>query len=154
METFTKARTGTLQLGALEFIGADIEPDKGMYLAKWNSYIMALKAYSCQFYYDAANATGSILSPAENMAFRVGCASADSVKEVAGPWRGGGRPRTGKGDPSIPDDAPGSAGHFTPSVDRVLTHDDLASRQVVGCQDRRTCPVWDHPRFLWGDAGL
>ena len=112
---------------ATEFIGADIEPDKGMYLAKWNSYIMALKAYSCQFYYDAANATGSILSPAENMAFRVGCASADSVKEVAGSVAWLGQTKDGQGRSIYLMTPQGPQAISTPSVDRVLTHDDLAS---------------------------
>ena len=80
----------------------------GIYLAKWNNYIMALKAYSVQFYYDAANATGSILSPAENMAFRVGCASADSVKEVTGSVAWPGIQTKGRARAiHIPDDAPG-----------------------------------------------
>jgi len=112
---------------ALEFIGADIEPDKGMYLAKWNSYIMALKAYSCQFYYDAANATGSILSPAENMAFRVGCASADSVKEVAGSVAWLGQTKDGQGRSIYLMTPQGPQAISTPSVDRVLTHDNLSS---------------------------
>ena len=112
---------------ATEFIGADIEPDRGMYLAKWNNYIMALKAYSVQFYYDAANATGSILSPAENMAFRVGCASADSVKEVAGSVAWLGQTKDGQGRSIYLMTPQGPQAISTPSVDRVLTHDDLAS---------------------------
>lgn len=68
---------------SLEFIGSQVEPDEGVYLAKHQSYIVSLKKWSTEFFYDAANATGSILSPVQNAAFKIGCASEDSVKEMA-----------------------------------------------------------------------
>ena len=51
---------------ALDFIGSQIEPDSGVYLAKFQNYIAAFKGWSTEFFYDAANATGSILSPVQN----------------------------------------------------------------------------------------
>ena len=96
-----KRRRGLYELERAGVHRADIEPDKGMYLAKWNSYIMALKAYSCQFYYDAAGTTGSILSPAENMAFPGGLCIPPIQSKWRVPWPSSGRPKTGRGGPYI-----------------------------------------------------
>lgn len=84
---------------ALEFIGTQIEPDKGVYLAKHNNYLAAFKQYSTEFFYDAANPTGSILAPVQNSAFKVGCASDASVKEMAGTvvWMGQSKDGFGRG---------------------------------------------------------
>jgi hypothetical protein len=62
----------------------------GVYLAKLQQLPRAFKQYSTEFFYDARNATGSILSPVQNAAFKVGCASDASVKEMAGTvvWMG------------------------------------------------------------------
>lgn len=112
---------------ATEFIGADIEPDKGVYLAKYHNYAMALKAFSVQFYYDAANSSGSVLSPVQNMAYRIGCAHADSVKEVSGTVIWLGQSRDGQGRSVYRMNGATPEALSTPSVDRILSRDDLAS---------------------------
>lgn len=110
-----------------EFIGSQIEPDQGVYLAKHNNYIAALKLYSTEFFYDAANATGSILSPVQNAAFKVGCASEDSVKEMAGTivWMGQTRDGFGRGIFRLNGTTPEKIS--TPQVDKILNADSLAT---------------------------
>ena len=98
-EIYQSALENAASWSALEFIGTQIEPDQGVYLAKHNNYLAAFKQYSTEFFYDAANATGSILAPVQNAAFKVGCASDASVKEMAGTvvWMGQTRDGFGRG---------------------------------------------------------
>lgn len=112
---------------ALEFIGSQIEPDQGVYLAKHQNYIMALKQLSCEFFYDAANATGSILAPVQNAAFKLGCASEDSVKEMADTvvWMGQTRDGFGRGIFRLNGTTPDKIS--TPQVDKILNSDSLAT---------------------------
>ena len=69
---------------ALNFITAEIEPGAGVALGKSQNYVIAFKEWSTEFFYDAANATGSPLSPVENGFTLVGCASGDSVANLDG----------------------------------------------------------------------
>jgi len=69
---------------ALNFITAEIEPGAGVALQKSQNYVIALKEWSTEFFYDAGNATGSPLSPVENGFNLIGCASGDSVANVDG----------------------------------------------------------------------
>jgi len=113
--------------GALDFIGSQIEPDSGVYLAKFQNYITAFKGWSTEFFYDAANATGSILSPVQNAAFKVGCASEDSVQEMAGTivWMGQTRDGFGRSIFRLNGTAPDKIS--TDSIDKILNADSLAS---------------------------
>ena len=112
---------------ALEFIGSQIEPDQGVYLAKHNNYLAAYKLYSTEFFYDAANSTGSILAPVQNAAFKVGCASDASVKEMAGTvvWMGQTRDGFGRGIFRLNGTAPEKIS--TPQIDKILNADSLAT---------------------------
>jgi len=112
---------------ALEFIGTQIEPDQGVYLAKHNNYLAAFKQYSTEFFYDAANATGSILAPVQNAAFKVGCASDASVKEMAGTivWMGQTKDGFGRGIFRLQGMAPEKIS--TPQIDKILNADSLAT---------------------------
>lgn len=67
----------------LDFITAQMSPDSGVYLAKQLVYVVALKEWSTEFFYDAGNATGSPLAPAMNLRLSYGCASQDSVQTIA-----------------------------------------------------------------------
>lgn len=69
---------------ALDFIKSQADPSRGVYLGKINSYIVAFKEWSTEFFYDAANPTGSILSPVQNATLLLGCASAESVQDLGG----------------------------------------------------------------------
>ena len=112
---------------ALDFIGSQIEPDSGVYLAKFQNYIAAFKGWSTEFFYDAANATGSILSPVQNAAFKVGCASEDSVQEMAGTivWMGQTRDGFGRSIFRLNGTAPDRIS--TDSIDKILNADSLNS---------------------------
>ncbi len=126
-EIYQSALENAASWAALEFIGSQIDPDEGVYLAKHQSYLLALKLYSGEFFYDAANATGSILAPVQNAAFQVGCASEDSVKELAGTviWMGQTRDGFGRGIFRLAGQSPEKIS--TPAIDKILNSDSLAT---------------------------
>lgn len=66
----------------LDFITAQITSDSGVYLARQAVYVVCLKEYSTEFFFDAANATGSPLGAAQNLRLSYGCASQDSVQSI------------------------------------------------------------------------
>ena len=66
----------------LNFVTAQIEPDKGVYLSKQLVYVVALKQWTVEYFFDAGNETGSSLSPVQGMKVNYGCASADSVQRI------------------------------------------------------------------------
>lgn len=69
---------------ALNVIQANAEQDAGMALAKQLVYVVAIKQWSTQFYYDAGNATGSPLSPVPGALLPYGCFSGDTIAELDG----------------------------------------------------------------------
>jgi len=118
---------------ALEFIGTQIEPDAGVYLAKYNNYIVAFKKFSTEFFYDAANATGSILAPVQNAAFKVGGAAEGSFREMAGTvvWMGQSKDGFGRGIFRLNGTAPEKIS--TPQIDKILNADSLATVYSWSC---------------------
>lgn len=66
----------------LNFITARMTPDSGVYLAKQLVYVVCLKEWSTEFFYDVGNATGSPLAPAQNLRLSYGCAAQDSVQII------------------------------------------------------------------------
>jgi len=117
--------------GALDFITANIEPGSGIAIAKSQNYVIALKAWSTEFFYDAGNATGSPLSPVLSAFTLVGCASGDSVANIDGTvaWVSKTRQK-------------GRAVHLmngltqtkvsTPDIERILNADTLANVYSYG----------------------
>ena len=68
---------------ALDFIKASSNADLGVALNKQLSYIVALKQYSTQVFYDAGNAPpGSALSPVPDVQIPLGCLHGNSVQSV------------------------------------------------------------------------
>lgn len=67
----------------LDFITAQMSPDSGVYLAKQLVYVVCLKEWSTEFFYDAGQSTGSPLAPAMNLRLSYGCAAQDSVQTIA-----------------------------------------------------------------------
>lgn len=67
---------------AIDFIGAHIEPDNGVFLSKQLVYVVALKQWTVEYFFDAGNATGSSLGPVQGMKVSYGCAHADSVVKI------------------------------------------------------------------------
>lgn len=84
---------------ALNDILAQIEPDRGKALAKQLVYVVALKQWSGEIFYDAGNATGSPLGRVEGSKFQWGCLSDDSVRDIDGAlvWLGS----TKNGSPEV-----------------------------------------------------
>ena len=69
----------------LNLLGAQIEPDRGVFLAKQLVYVLAMKEWSTEVFYNAQNPPGSlILGPVQGAKINYGCVSADSVQEVDG----------------------------------------------------------------------
>lgn len=66
----------------LNVITAQIEPDGGVALAKQLVYVIAMKQWSTEVFYDAANSVGSPLSPVQGAKLAYGCLSADSVQSI------------------------------------------------------------------------
>lgn len=69
----------------LNLLGAQIEPDRGVFLAKQLVYILALKEWSTEVFYDALNPVGaSPLAPVQGAKINYGCINADLVQEIDG----------------------------------------------------------------------
>lgn len=74
---------GSTDWDPLDFITAQMTSDSGVYLAKQLVYVVCLKEWSTEFFYDAGNATGSPLAPAMNLRLSYGCAAQDSVQMIS-----------------------------------------------------------------------
>lgn len=70
---------------ALNEIALQNEPNGGVGIAKVGTYLLALGQWSCEFFYDNANAgPGSPLSANTTLAFQIGCAAGRSIVEMQG----------------------------------------------------------------------
>lgn len=67
---------------ALNFIRAQIEPDEGMFMSKQLVYVVALKQWTVEYFFDAGNPTGSPLGSVQGMKVSYGCAHEDSVQKI------------------------------------------------------------------------
>jgi hypothetical protein len=56
----------------------------GVYITRQGSYIVVLKEYSIEFFYDAGNPVGSPLAPVPGASISIGCASASTVAQTGG----------------------------------------------------------------------
>lgn len=66
-------------------LGAQIEPDRGVFLAKQLVYVLAIKEWSTEVFYDAQNSIGaSPLGPVQGAKINYGCVNGDSVQEIDG----------------------------------------------------------------------
>jgi len=65
-------------------IVAQIEPDQGVAVAKQLIYVLALKQWGTEVFYDAGNATGSPLSSVPGAKINYGCVTSDSVQSIDG----------------------------------------------------------------------
>lgn len=66
----------------LNKIVARTEPDAGICIAKHSTYLIALKEWSSEVFYDAGNASGSPLALVPGAKSPYGCKSADSVQDI------------------------------------------------------------------------
>ena len=67
--------------GSSNFVSAEMWPDNILGLARQNNQILAFGQYSSEFFYDAANASGSPLARNEGTALQIGCAAPHAVYE-------------------------------------------------------------------------
>lgn len=67
---------------AIAYIGAHIEPDNGVFLSKQLVYVVALKQWTIEYFFDAGNTTGSSLGAVQGMKVSYGCAHQDSVVKI------------------------------------------------------------------------
>jgi hypothetical protein len=63
----------------LDYVTAEAEPDQSTGIAKHLNYVLDYGQWSLEFFYDAANATGSPLSPAPSYRIEIGCPNGDSI---------------------------------------------------------------------------
>lgn len=129
-EIYQSALEDVTSWSSLEFIGSQLVPETGVYMTRVGNYIMAMKEWSCEFFYDAANATGSILSPVPNAAFYTGCASDGSVADVAGTiiWLGQNKAGMGRSIYKLVDNNPEKISKIsTVQVEKILNTDSLAT---------------------------
>lgn len=68
----------------LNTILAQIEPDQGVAIAKQLVYVIALKQWTTEVFYDAGNSSGSPLGRVEGAKANWGCLKSDSVRDVDG----------------------------------------------------------------------
>lgn len=68
----------------LNVIIARNEPDKGVAIIKHGTYVVALKEWSTQAFYNAGNVTGSPLGRVDGAMFYYGCRNGNSVVEIDG----------------------------------------------------------------------
>lgn len=66
----------------LNVVVARIEPDKGVCLASQMVYVIALKEWTTEVFYDAENPVGSPLSPVQGAKQPYGCLSSDTVQRI------------------------------------------------------------------------
>lgn len=108
-------------------LGAQIEPDPGVYLAKQLVYVMALKGWSTEIFYNANNPPGALtLGPAQGVKMNFGCASADSVQEIDGALLWLATNRASSIQVVLVDNMKASA-VSTPPVERILNDADLTA---------------------------
>lgn len=67
--------------GSSNFVSAEMWPDNIVGLARQNNQILAFGIYSSEFFYDAANASGSPLARNEGTVLQLGCAAPYAVYE-------------------------------------------------------------------------
>jgi len=63
----------------LDYVTAEAEPDQSTGIAKHLNYVLDYGQWSLEFFYDAANPTGSPLSPAPSYRIEIGCPNGNSI---------------------------------------------------------------------------
>ena len=65
-----------------DFITSEVRSDPGVAIARYINYIAAFNEDTTEFFFDAANATGTPLSKFEGMVSLIGCAGGETVTNV------------------------------------------------------------------------
>ena len=111
---------------ALNSIIAQIEPDGGVAIAKQLVYVIALKGWSTEVFYDAGNPAGSPLGVVQGAKINFGCRHQDTVREIEGALLWVCQTKEGGLGVAMMD---GLKAHVisTPSVDRLLQQADFTT---------------------------
>ena len=114
-----------LSWNSLEFIACEAEPDGGVAIAKYMNYVVGFGRWTTEFFYDAANATGSPLAVIQSATIQTGCANGYSVAQFDGKlvWMGNSREK-GRGVYALSGSMVPTK-ISTPDVDRILNADSL-----------------------------
>jgi len=107
-------------------IVAQIEADKAVYLSKQLVYLLALKKYSIEMFYDAGNAAGSPLSTVQGAKVSVGCRHANTVSQMEGTMFWVSQARDGGTAVYLMDNVK-SQQISTPSIERLLQQADYTT---------------------------
>lgn len=116
----------------LEYTIAQAQSGTGKHLTRSLNYVVALKEWSTEFFYNAKNEPpGSPFSPVENGFTQIGCASGDSIAELDGViyWMAQARQ---KGRSVYRMSGTQQEKISTPDVERILNADDLATVHAYG----------------------
>lgn len=126
---------------ALDYLTAQAETGAGKFLGRSQSYVVAFKEWSTEFFYNAGNEIGSPLSPVPNAFTQVGCASGESVAKVDGNLAWISQTRE-KGRSVHVMQGMQQAKVSTADVERILNADDLATVRAFGIK------LDGHPLYL------
>lgn len=130
---YTSREDDCVQWDPLDFTIAQAETGSGAAIAKSLQFVVAFKEWSTEFFFDAANDTGSPLSPVPNLFTLTGCASGFSVADVAGKllWIGQTKKQTGRGVYMMFTNGEQQK-VSTPDVDRIINADALTTVNAYG----------------------
>ena len=111
--------------GSLDYITFEQTTDTLVGIAKHLNYLVAFGSISMQFFYDAANATGSPLALAPSYTSDIGCASGDSIVATSNTVLWIGSTKTNSRSVYILDGVSATK-ISTSSIDRHLVADNLS----------------------------
>lgn len=75
----SSSAVGDVQTWNADSITAEVKADPGVAISRYINYLVAFGEDTIEFFYDAANPSGSPLSRFEGMSILVGCAAGDTV---------------------------------------------------------------------------
>jgi hypothetical protein len=113
---------------ALAFISAEVEPDSGKGIAKWQNYLVAFGEWTSELFYDAGVAPpASPLQRVSNSVQQIGCVNGRSIAEVDGGlmWIGQSRSK-GRSIYAVRESF-NPQRISTDDIDRILDLDDMAT---------------------------
>lgn len=144
----------------LNFIRAQIEPDEAVFTTKQLVYVVVMKQWTIEYFFDAGNPTGSPLGPVQGMKVNYGCAHADSVQKINDVLYFLSMDQTNSLQMSALDRGAISV-KSTPSIDRLLATVDLTntfswqlklnghSFYVITFKDSNLTLAYDITQDLW-----
>jgi hypothetical protein len=144
----------------LDYISAESEPDALVGIGKHLNYVLAFGQWSIDFFYDAANPTGSPLAVAQSYKSEIGCASGNSIVqfEQSIAWIGQSK-STGPSVFMLEGVSPIKVS--TPYIERIISNSNLSDVKayalkynghmfyVLTLHDLNTTIVYDVNEKIW-----